>query len=93
MPPPSESDSSDGKTRQTLMFSATWPVEVRKLARDFLSNAVRINVGGTDELVANSKITQSVQFHRSKESRLSVRMGRLAQSLAERVQARQLRRD
>jgi ATP-dependent RNA helicase DDX5/DBP2 len=34
--------------RQTLMFSATWPKEVRSLAMDFLSNPAQINIGGTE---------------------------------------------
>jgi len=36
--------------RQTFMFSATWPSEVRKLAMDFLDDPVRINVGGEEGL-------------------------------------------
>uniref|UniRef100_A0A672ZUP7 RNA helicase n=1 Tax=Sphaeramia orbicularis TaxID=375764 RepID=A0A672ZUP7_9TELE len=32
--------------RQTLMWSATWPKEVRQLAEDFLKDYVQINVGG-----------------------------------------------
>uniref|UniRef100_I3JNX0 RNA helicase n=1 Tax=Oreochromis niloticus TaxID=8128 RepID=I3JNX0_ORENI len=31
--------------RQTLMWSATWPKEVRQLAEDFLKDYVQINVG------------------------------------------------
>lgn len=46
--------------RQTLMFSATWPKEVRELARDFQKDAVRLNVG-SDELAANPNITQHVE--------------------------------
>jgi len=34
--------------RQTLMFSATWPKEVRALAMDFLTNPAQINIGGTE---------------------------------------------
>jgi ATP-dependent RNA helicase DDX5/DBP2 len=34
--------------RQTLMFSATWPKEVRALAMDFLDNPAQINIGGTE---------------------------------------------
>jgi len=36
--------------RQTFMFSATWPSEVRKLAMDFLDDPVRSNVGGEEGL-------------------------------------------
>lgn len=57
--------------RQTLFFTATWPVEVRALSRDFLcsSNAMQINIGtgGADglaahELFANKAITQRFQI-------------------------------
>ena len=49
-----------GERRQTLMFSATWPKEVRELANDFQDNAVRIHVGSSDKLVAAQNITQHV---------------------------------
>jgi len=45
--------------RQTLMFSATWPREVKQLANDFLKNEVMINIGSM-ELSANHNITQIV---------------------------------
>ncbi|RZS05587.1 hypothetical protein BHM03_00036118 [Ensete ventricosum] len=47
--------------RQTLMFTATWPKEVRKIAADLLVHPVQVNIGRTDELVANSAITQYVE--------------------------------
>lgn len=46
------------KCRQTLMFTATWPKEVRKIAADLLVNPVQVNIGNVDELVANKSITQ-----------------------------------
>ena len=49
-----------GERRQTLMFSATWPKEVRELANEFQDNAVRIHVGSSDKLVAAQSITQHV---------------------------------
>ena len=45
--------------RQVLMWSATWPKEVRRLAEDFLTNYVHINVGAMD-LHANHNILQIV---------------------------------
>ncbi|KAM9792608.1 putative ATP-dependent RNA helicase DDX17 [Neosynchiropus ocellatus] len=45
--------------RQTLMWSATWPKEVRQLAEDFLSDYIQINVGAL-ELSANHNILQIV---------------------------------
>lgn len=44
--------------RQTLMYTATWPKEVRKIAADLLVNPVQVNIGNIDELVANKSITQ-----------------------------------
>lgn len=44
--------------RQTLMYTATWPKEVRKIAADLLVNPVQVNIGNADELVANKSITQ-----------------------------------
>uniref|UniRef100_A0A9J8D5R8 RNA helicase n=1 Tax=Cyprinus carpio carpio TaxID=630221 RepID=A0A9J8D5R8_CYPCA len=41
--------------RQTLMWSATWPKEVRQLAEDFLKDYVQINVGAL-QLSANQAI-------------------------------------
>ncbi|KAI4545885.1 hypothetical protein MG293_002440 [Ovis ammon polii] len=45
--------------RQTLMWSATWPKEVRQLAEDFLRDYTQINVGNL-ELSANHNILQIV---------------------------------
>lgn len=48
-----------GPDRQTLMWSATWPKEVRQLAEDFLRDYTQINVGNL-ELSANHNILQIV---------------------------------
>ena len=45
--------------RQTLMWSATWPKEVRKLAEDFIAEYVQINIGAL-ELTANHNILQII---------------------------------
>lgn len=45
--------------RQTLMWSATWPKEVRRLAEDFLETYIQVNVGSL-ELSANHNIRQEV---------------------------------
>ncbi|KIK57769.1 hypothetical protein GYMLUDRAFT_45959 [Collybiopsis luxurians FD-317 M1] len=45
--------------RQTLMFSATWPKDVQKLASDFLTDMIQVNIGSM-ELTANHNITQIV---------------------------------
>jgi len=45
--------------RQTLMWSATWPKEVRSLAEDFLKDSIQINVGSLT-LSANHNILQII---------------------------------
>jgi len=45
--------------RQTLMWSATWPKEVRNLAEDFLKDYIQLNVGSLT-LAANHNILQIV---------------------------------
>ncbi len=50
----------DSSKRQTLLFSATWPKEIQKLAFDFLSDPIQINVGEINVLNANKDITQHI---------------------------------
>eukprot|EP01033_Poteriospumella_lacustris_P001875 gene1874-1363_t len=47
-------------TRQTMMFTATWPREVQAIAREFLKNPVEIKFGDVNNLNANKAITQKV---------------------------------
>jgi ATP-dependent RNA helicase DBP3 len=47
--------------RQTVMFSATWPEPVRKLANDFLNNPMKVTIGSPD-LSANNNVTQIVEI-------------------------------
>lgn len=47
--------------RQTVMFTATWPEEVRKLATGYMSSPVKVTIGNRDELTANKRITQIVE--------------------------------
>ncbi|XWS08443.1 hypothetical protein CRYUN_Cryun40dG0003000 [Craigia yunnanensis] len=58
--------------RQTLMYTATWPKEVTKIAGDLLVNPVQVNIGCVDELSANKAITQYVEVvpQMEKERRL-----------------------
>ncbi|XP_022855766.1 ATP-dependent RNA helicase-like protein DB10 isoform X2 [Olea europaea var. sylvestris] len=55
--------------RQTLMYTATWPKEVRKIASDLLVRPVQVNIGNVDELVANKAITQNVEVLSPMEKR------------------------
>jgi ATP-dependent RNA helicase DDX5/DBP2 len=58
--------------RQTLMWSATWPKEVRKLASDFLRTYIQINIGSL-QLSANHNILQIVDVcqEHEKETKLN----------------------
>lgn len=49
------------KNRQSLMWSATWPREVRTLAMDYMKDFIQVTIG-EDDLRANSKITQKVEI-------------------------------
>ncbi|KAI7368836.1 ATP-dependent RNA helicase, partial [Hortaea werneckii] len=46
--------------RQTCMWSATWPKEIRQLAADFQQNFIQVTIGSA-ELSANHRITQVVE--------------------------------
>jgi ATP-dependent RNA helicase DDX5/DBP2 len=47
--------------RQTLMWSATWPKEVQRMASDFLNDPYEVHVGSLD-LRANTAIHQIVEM-------------------------------
>ena len=54
--------------RQTVMFTATWPKAVQKIADSFTTNPIRIQIGsGGDKLTANKSITQSVEVLEEEE--------------------------
>jgi len=58
------------KKRQTLMFSATWPEDVQRLAHDFLYQPIHIRLGGSgDGLQANENIKQQLILLRSGEEK------------------------
>lgn len=52
--------TKQGEARQTLMFSATWPEAVRRLASTFQRDPIRVTVG-SDDLTANSRVEQAVE--------------------------------
>lgn len=65
-------------TRHTVMFTATWPRNVQRLASTFLTNAVQVNVGNPDELSVNKDITQhlyQVEQHNKEDKLLEVMRG------------------
>jgi len=49
------------KEKQVLMFSATWPDDVKELAEDFLGEYTFLNIGSI-ELSANKNIKQEILF-------------------------------
>nr|CAG8532315.1 303_t:CDS:10 [Entrophospora candida] len=54
--------------RQTLMWSATWPKEVKRLAEDYLNDFIQVNIGSLD-LSASHNITQTVEVCSEYEKR------------------------
>jgi len=54
--------------RQMLLYSATWPKEVRQLAKEYVcadgddSLVYQVAVGGMDKLVAVKSVTQKIMF-------------------------------
>lgn len=47
--------------RQTLMWSATWPKEIQRMARDFCKeDPVRLTIG-SEELTTNPKVAQQIE--------------------------------
>ena len=50
------------QNRQTMMFTATWPREVRRLAEDFLRDPAHVQIGNGDCLQANPDIDQKVMI-------------------------------
>ncbi|CAG8604742.1 6916_t:CDS:2 [Diversispora eburnea] len=54
--------------RQTLMWSATWPKEVKKLAEDYLTDFIQVNIGSLD-LSASHNISQAIEVCSEHEKR------------------------
>ncbi|VEN59777.1 unnamed protein product [Callosobruchus maculatus] len=65
--------------RQTLMWSATWPKEVKKLASDFMKNPIQLNVGSMN-LSASNNILQIVDICQEHEK--EQKLGSLLQEIA-----------
>ncbi|XP_046659841.1 ATP-dependent RNA helicase dbp2-like isoform X2 [Homalodisca vitripennis] len=58
--------------RQVLMWSATWPKEVRALAEDFLIDYIQLNIGSLT-LAANHNILQIVEVCQEHEKEYKLR--------------------
>ncbi|XP_058836792.1 uncharacterized protein LOC131693185 [Topomyia yanbarensis] len=66
--------------RQVLMWSATWPKEIRKLAEEFLRDYIQINIGSLN-LAANENILQIIDCCQEyeKQDRLFKLLNQLSQ--------------
>jgi ATP-dependent RNA helicase DDX5/DBP2 len=62
------------KKRTTMLFSATWPKEVRRLAEEFQYKPINVQMGNVDELTANKDITQLVSIVNSSFEKSKVMM-------------------
>jgi len=64
--------SETHQSRQTALFSATWPDSVRELAHEFLTRPIKVTIG-SDDLAAGTRITQIVEVidDRARENKLN----------------------
>ncbi|KAJ6645332.1 ATP-dependent RNA helicase p62 [Pseudolycoriella hygida] len=67
--------------KQILMWSATWPLEIRRLAEDFLTDYIQVNIGSL-ELSANHNIKQFVHVcqENEKSSKLQLLLRQIYQA-------------
>ncbi|XP_014260975.1 probable ATP-dependent RNA helicase DDX5 isoform X2 [Cimex lectularius] len=72
--------------RQVLMWSATWPKEVKSLAEDFLQDYIQVNIGSL-ELSANHNIQQIVEVceENEKQTKLQTLLEEINNSKLERT--------
>lgn len=47
-------------SRRTMMFSATWPLEVQQIGTGYMKSPVRVTVGERDRLVSNHNVKQHI---------------------------------
>lgn len=77
------------KHRQTLMWSATWPHEIRSLAAEFMGDFDLISIDSHD-LRANPNIVQTFKFCDSTFEKMSLLVNYLREILSDDEQARVL---
>jgi len=58
-------------TRQTAMFTATWPKECRKLAESYVKNPTQIQIG-SDGISSNSNVRQHVEVVSDEKAKTDV---------------------
>eukprot|EP00929_Paragymnodinium_shiwhaense_P100884 TRINITY_DN6354_c0_g1_i1.p1 TRINITY_DN6354_c0_g1~~TRINITY_DN6354_c0_g1_i1.p1 ORF type:complete len:715 (-),score=211.62 TRINITY_DN6354_c0_g1_i1:176-2320(-) len=76
-----------GPERQTLLFSATWPKAVRKLAFDFLKRPLHVQIGEMSSAKANSDINQQIVVVDRSDDKNECLVERLRQLKAETMAA------
>ncbi|KAL0223064.1 hypothetical protein P9112_002454 [Eukaryota sp. TZLM1-RC] len=59
--------------RQTLMFSATWPRDIRDLSRDFLKDPIHVFIG-SDDVTANPDVEQQIVLVENDHAKLPTAM-------------------
>eukprot|EP00035_Acanthoeca_spectabilis_P034537 m.29574 g.29574 ORF g.29574 m.29574 type:complete len:550 (-) comp6716_c0_seq1:1430-3079(-) len=52
--------SANKPSRRTMMFSATWPLEVQQIGTGYMRSPVRVTVGERDRLVSNHNVKQHI---------------------------------
>jgi len=69
-------------TRQTLLFSATWPKAVQRVARTYLNeDHAHVNVGNTEELSANTAVSQ--EFYKLDDDEKDTKLWRILADLGD----------
>lgn len=79
--------SQTSSVRQMVMFSATWPLAVHKLAQEFMDpNPIKVVIGSED-LAANHDVMQIVEVldDRTRDSRLLALLDKYHQAQSNRV--------
>ncbi|CAL9217040.1 unnamed protein product [Arabidopsis halleri] len=79
--------SKTNKVRQMVMFSATWPLDVHKLAQEFMDpNPIKVVIGSVD-LAANHDVMQIIEVldERARDQRLVALLEKYHKSQKNRV--------
>mmetsp|Transcript_13137 Transcript_13137/g.41992 ORF Transcript_13137/g.41992 Transcript_13137/m.41992 type:complete len:238 (-) Transcript_13137:47-760(-) len=74
--------ASTPKERQTLLFTATWPKAVKKIAAGYLKqDYLHVNVGQTEELAANTAVSQ--EFYKLGDDEKEDKLWRILDGLSD----------
>jgi superfamily II DNA/RNA helicase len=68
--------------RQTLLFTATWPKSVKKIAANYLKeDYIHVNVGETEELAANTAVAQ--EFFQADDDEKETKLWRILDGMSD----------